>query len=103
MIVEIAFCFCDSKTASQDRRGKIFRACFAVASRNRDCLERQRLPVVASELLVRVQSIFRSNEREVLWNLPVPVRLYDRPCGTRFRGGFNEIVSVKVFAAQSDE
>jgi hypothetical protein len=45
MIVEIAFCFRDSKTASQDRRGKIFRACFAVASRNRDSLERQRLPV----------------------------------------------------------
>ena len=41
MVVEISFCFCDSKTAGKDRRGEIFRACLAIASRNRDHLKRQ--------------------------------------------------------------
>ena len=95
MIIEIAFCFRDSKTASQDRRGKIFRACFAVASRNRDYLERQRFSIVASELLVRVQSIFRSNEREVLWNLPIPVRLYDRPAAPAFAADSTKLCPSK--------
>ena len=58
MIVEISFCFCDVKTAGENCRCKIFRACLAIASSNRDYLKRQRVPVVGSELLVRLQGIF---------------------------------------------
>ena len=61
MIVEISLCFCYLKTAGENGRGKIFRACLAIASSNRDYLKRQRLPVVGSELLVRLQGIFDAN------------------------------------------
>src|SRR4029450_7253231 len=103
VIVKVPFCFCDLKTAGKDRRGKIFRTCLAVATSYRDDFERKRPPVVGGKLLVRLQSIFRANERESLWKFTLPIELYNRPGRARFCDGFDEIVPVEVFAAQSDK
>jgi len=103
VIVKVPFCLRDSKTAGEDRRGKVFRTGLAVASSYRDDFERERPPVVGGKLLVSLQSIFRANERESLWKFTLPIELHDRPGRTRFSDGFNEIVPVEIFAAQSDK
>ncbi len=103
MIVEIAFGFGNSKTAAEDRRDKIFRAGLAVASRDRDYLERQRFSIFGGELLIRLQGIFRADEREVLWDFSVPSKIDNRSHCAGSRGRFNKLVAIKIFAAQCHE
>ena len=103
MIIKVSFCFCDSKTAGKNGRGKIFRAGLAIASGYRDDFEREPPPVAGGELLIRLQSISGPNEGEGVRKFAVRIGFHDRPGRPRLRGGFNEIVSVEVFAAQSQK
>jgi hypothetical protein len=103
VIVKVPFCFCDPKTAGKNGRSEIFRTGFAVASSYRNDFERQGPPVVGGKLLIGLQSIFRANEREGVWKFSLPIGLHDRPSRTGFCDGFNEIVPVEIFAAQSNK
>ncbi len=53
MIVEISFCFRDSKPAGQHCCCKILCARLAIASSDRDHAQSERSPVIRSEFLVR--------------------------------------------------
>ena len=53
MIVEISFCFRDSKPAGQHCCCKILCARLAIASSDRDHAQSERSPVIRREFLVR--------------------------------------------------
>ena len=103
VIVEISFRFRDSKSAGEHRCSKIFRARLAVASGDRDHLQRERFSVIGREILVRLQRVACANKREILRNFPVPIRVNDRASRTACCDGFDEIVSIEIFTAQRDE
>src|SRR5207244_13523243 len=59
--------------------------------------------VVRRELLVRLQSVLRLDQGEIIGNFSVPSGLNDCPSCATFCGGFNEIASIEIFTAQCDE
>ena len=103
MIVEIAFRLGDAKLSRQNRRGEIFRARLPVASSDGDYFQPERPTVIGSNLLVGVQRLARPNEHEIFRNIPVPVLINEGTSRARFCSGFDEIVSIEIFASQRDE
>src|SRR6266851_607597 len=121
MIVEIAFSLGDSKFSRQDGCCEIFGAGFAVASGDRENFDQERASIIRSEVLKGAQSIFCSDNREFVRQFRVigsvryadraprrgvrtfPAEIDNRAEGTRFCGGFNELVAVEILTAQGDK
>src|SRR5437868_1698465 len=103
MIVEIALGFGDAKFPRENGRGEILGARLAVASGDREYFQRERLPVICGNLLIRVQRIGRSDERKISWNMSSPVAINECTRGARFGDGFDEIVCIEVFSMQRQE
>jgi len=94
MIVEISFCFRDSKPAGQHCCCKILCARLAIASSDRDHAQSERSPVIRREFLVRFQSIFCADEREILPDFPAPIGVDDCSGCTSVCDRLNEIVPI---------
>ena len=103
MIVKVGFRFGHVKTPSENGRGKIFRARFAIAPGDRQDTKRQRFPVVRGQVLVGLQSVFDANDRDALRSFPAPPKIDNHAGGAGFVGGCDEFVSIEIFAAQSDK
>jgi len=87
----------------ENRGSKIFRARLSVASGDGKNFQRERFSVVGGEVLVRPQSIFHPDGREVRWNFPLPIKIHNRPSRAGFCNGFDEVVSIEILSAQSDK
>src|SRR5438105_11503695 len=103
MIIEIALRFCNAKTPVKDRGSKIFRARLSVAPGDGKNFQRKRFSIVGGEVLVRPQSIFHPDEREIRRNFSRPTETHNRATRAGLRNGFNEIVAIEILSTQSDK
>src|SRR5690348_16941132 len=100
MIVEVALCFRDAKCAPEDRCREILRRSLAVAPSDAKYPQRQRFSVTGSKTLICDQRVLRTQDRECLRQSRRRILRNDGTGCAGFSDWLEEIVSIKIFAAQ---
>ena len=103
VIVKVAFGFGDAKFSRQNRGGKIFRGCLAVAAGNGENPKRQRFAIICGQSLIGAQSIFDSNQDRVFCNSAGPITIDHHSRGPALHHSIDEVVSVEILTAQCDK
>src|SRR4029077_12659240 len=103
VIVEVSLGLGDPKSSCEHRRSEILCTGLAIAAGDCEDFQAERSPVIGCQRLVCLQRISRPEKNEIVRNIARPVAINQRACGASFCTGFDEIMTVKIIAAQCDE